>query len=364
MAVSPGTPAAQSSTVQPRLARDHGFHPLPVREIVRETDESCSLVLEIPDELTEAFAYRAGQFVTFRLSVDGQQHLRSYSMSSSPDVDGDFRVTVKRVPGGSVSNWLIDTVKPGDVLDTTCPAGVFCLGSVDRDVVAFGAGSGITPIFAITKTALATTSRRVHVLYANRDQDSIIFAAELEQLARRHPDRLEVVHHLDTDSGFIDAAAVTTHIADCPDANFFICGPGPFMTIVEDTLFAQGVEADRIHIERFTPREEVAAPPAAAAVGDDSVATEVTIELDGRVETTRHQAGTTILQTARQAGLQAPSSCENGDCATCMAKLKEGTATMRNNNALTEDEVEEGWILTCQAVPAGPSVHVIYGYDD
>src|SRR5690349_12709559 len=136
MAISPGTSAAQGSTVQPRLARDHGFHPLSVREVVQETADSCSLVLEIPEELADAFAYRAGQFVTFRLSVAGQQHLRSYSMSSSPDVDGDFRVTVKRVPGGSVSNWLVDNVEPGDLLDTTCPAGVFCLASDEKDVVA------------------------------------------------------------------------------------------------------------------------------------------------------------------------------------------------------------------------------------
>lgn len=349
---------------QPRLARDHRFHPLRVREVVQETADACSLVLEIPDELSEAFAYRAGQFVTFRLRIDGEPQLRSYSMSSSPDVDADFRVTIKRVPGGAASNWLIDNVRPDDLLDTTCPAGVFCLGAEDRDVVAFAGGSGITPIIAIVKSALATTSRRVRMLYANRDGDSIIFAAALDDLVRRHPDRLAIVHHLDADRGFLDADAVSAHVVEGAATDYFICGPAPFMALVEDGLLARGVDAKQIHIERFTPREEAPRSAPAAAAGDESEATAVTIELDGRIETTRHRAGTTLLQTARQAGLQAPSSCENGDCATCMAKLKEGTATMRANNALSDDEVEEGWILTCQAVPEGPSVHVVYGFDD
>jgi 3-ketosteroid 9alpha-monooxygenase subunit B len=363
MAVSVGT-SQPAGSAQPRLARDHRFHPLRVREVVRETDDACSLVLDIPDELTDAFAYRAGQFVTFRLRIDGQQQLRSYSMSSSPDVDDDFRVTIKRVPGGAVSSWLVETVQPGDVLETTCPAGVFCLGAEDRDLVAFAGGSGITPIIAIVKTALSTTSRHVRVVYANRDKDSVIFAEPLDDLVRRHPDRLEVVHHLDADNGFMDANTVTTFVGDGGDADHFICGPGPFMTLVEDGLRARGVDASRIHIERFTPRAEPTEPATEPPTDDGSASTEVTIELDGRVETTKHRAGTTILQTARQAGLQAPSSCENGDCATCMAKLVSGKATMRANNALDDDEVEEGWILTCQAVPEGPSVHVAYGFDD
>ena len=360
--------AVSVGAAQPRLARDHRFHPLRVREVVRETSDACSLVLEIPDELTDAFAYRSGQFVTFRLRIDGQQQLRSYSMSSSPDVDDDFRVTIKRVAGGAVSNWIIDNVGAGDMLDTTCPAGVFCLGSEDRDIVAYAGGSGITPIISIVKTALATTSRNVRVLYANRDDDSIIFNDALDELARSHPDRLQVVHHLDSQGGFLEPDAVTEHVPDADAPDVFICGPGPFMTLVEDSLLSHGVDAGRIHIERFTPREEEAEPPtetpAADQEGETAGGTEVTIELDGRTETTKYRPGTTILQTARQAGLQPPSSCENGDCATCMAKVTDGSVTMRANNALTDDEVEEGWVLTCQSVPDGPSVHVVYGFDD
>jgi ferredoxin-NADP reductase len=343
---------------------NHGFHPIRVRRVVAETSEAVSLVLDVPADLAAAFAYRAGQFVTFRLLIDGRPVLRSYSMSSSPEVDDELQVTVKRVPGGVVSNWIVDTLASGDVVETTRPAGVFCLRPGDGDVMAYAGGSGITPIYSLVKSALATTGRRVRLLYANRDRESAIFAAELDALAERYPGRLEIVHHFDVSGGFIGADAIAGHAEASPEAEVFICGPGPFMDLVEQTLRARGVGADRIHIERFTPADllpppdEPGTPATPAAEG-----TSVEIELDGIVKTTTHRAGTTILQTARQMGLTPPSSCEAGDCATCMGRLLEGTATMRNNTALTDDEVAEGWILTCQAVPHPPLVRVIYGYD-
>ena len=352
------------ATPQPRLARDHKFHPLRVRDVVQETADTCSLVLELPEKLVDAFAYKAGQFVTFRVTVDGEQQLRSYSMSSSPDVDDRFCVTVKRVPGGVVSNWINDNVKPGDVLDTTCPAGHFCLGPDERDVVAFAGGSGITPVISIIKTVLATTGRNARLLYANRDRDAVIFDKELGELDQRYPGRLDVLHHLDVDSGFVNAETLRAYVDAIGDAEYFICGPGPFMNLVEDSLLGGGVDAERIHIERFTPRETPEEPAETEVVAEPGAAkTMVTIELNGKTETTDHRPGTTLLQAARQAGLKPPSSCEAGDCATCMAKLVEGTAKMFVNNALTDDEVEEGWVLTCQAVPDPPSVHVVYDYD-
>ena len=141
------------------------------------------------------------------------------------------------------------------------------------------------------------------------------------------------------------------------DAQFYVCGPGPFMDVVESTLRASGVDAARIHIERFTPADP---PPEPIAPPAPLTATRVTIELSGRTDSTEHRPGTTILQTARQMGMAPPFSCEMGSCATCMAMVREGTATMQVNNALTADEVAEGWVLTCQAVPTSPSVHVVY----
>ena len=356
------------------MARDHGFHELRVQRVVRETAEARSFVLDVPPELRAGFVSEAGQFCTFRVWVDGRPHLRCYSMSSAPAVDADLAVTVKRVPGGVVSNWMNDALRPGDVVETTFPAGVFCLRpDGEGDVVTFSAGSGITPVLSLLKTALATTSRRVRLLYANRDRASVIFAAELDALGERHPDRLEVVHHFDVEKGFVDAevvgafAGTGTGAGEGPE--HYLCGPGPFRDIVEKALLGLDVDPARIHVERFTPGEALDAPdtpdaPESTGLSTPTATSQVTIELDGRTGSTEHRPGTTILQTARQMGLAPPFSCEAGNCATCMAKLVEGKATMHTNNALTDDEVADGWVLTCQAVPTSASVHVVYGYDD
>ena len=280
-------------------------------------------------------------------------------MSSAPALDEEFQVTVKRVAGGVVSNWMNDTLQSGAVIDATLPAGVFCLGPEEREVVAFAAGSGITPVFSIVKTALATTSRRVRLLYANQDRDATIFAAELDALAERHRDRLQLTHHFDVEMGFVDGDEVRSFAAAATDAEFYVCGPGPFMDIVEETLVGEGVDPRHIHIERFTPPEQLDLQETA---DEAPAAVQVTIELDRRVVTGDYRHGTTILQTARQLGLRPPFSCEAGNCATCMAKLVEGGASMHTNSALTDDEVAEGWILTCQAVPTTPTVKVVYGY--
>jgi ferredoxin-NADP reductase len=334
------------------------FHPLPIRRVERESTDAASSVLDVPAELRDAFSYEAGQFLTFRVWVDDQPHLRCHSMSSSPAVDSELQVTVKRVPGGVVSNWMNETLAPGHVVEATRPAGVFCLGPGDGDVVAFSAGSGITPVFSLLKAALSTTSRRVRLLYANRDRDAVIFGAELDVLVERYRGRLEVVHHLDVERGFVDADALGPFVEATPGAEFYVCGPTPFMDLVEGALSAHGVDAAHIHIERFTPASPPGPPatsdgaegPAASETG--STTARVTVELDGRTDTVDHHPGTTILQTARQMGMTPPFSCESGSCATCMAKLVEGAAEMHVNNALTDDEVADGWVLTCQAVPA------------
>jgi ferredoxin-NADP reductase len=351
---------SEPRTDAPGVPADHGFHLLRVADVVRETAEASSFVLDVPPDLRAAFAYEAGQFCTFRVRVGGESHLRCYSMSSAPVVDTELKVTVKRTPDGVVSNWMNDHLAPGDPIEVTRPAGVFTLGG-GGDLVALSAGSGITPVLSLLKTALATTPRRVSLLYANHDEAAIIFRSELDALRARHEDRFHVQHHLDVDQGFIGADAVRRFTDTAQDPEFYICGPGPFMDIVEGTLLDGGVEADRIHIERFTPDGWV------PEVDDADIAlgpSQVTIELDGRTESTGHRPGTTILQTARQMGMSPPFSCEAGSCATCMARVLEGTASMHVNNALTEDEVAGGWVLTCQAVPTSPLVRVAYGYEE
>jgi ferredoxin-NADP reductase len=247
---------------------------------------------------------------------------------------------------------MIDALRAGDEVEAQAPAGFFRLTDSDGELVLFAAGSGITPVFSLLKTALATTGRRVRLLYANRDRESVIFASELDALVDKYGDRLEVVHRLDVEHGYIDGDTVAPFAADA-DGEFYVCGPTPFMDVVEHGLLSRGVDAGRIHIERFTPADElvdaVAVTPAT-----------VTIELGGERGTTEHRAGTTILQTARELGMSPPFSCESGSCATCMARLVDGEVSMRVNNALLPDEVDDGWILTCQSVPASPSVHVVY----
>jgi ferredoxin-NADP reductase len=346
------------------MTRDHGYHPLRVKRIVQETHDTKSFVFEVPPELEAAFAYQAGQFCTFKIRFGGEDLMRCYSMSSSPHTDTELATTVKRVHGGRVSNWFLDQVAEGDVLDMTLPAGVFTLGGRDAPLVAFAGGSGITPVFSLVKSAFATTDRRIRLLYANRDANSVIFRAELDELAATRPEQVEVVHHLDTEHGFVHSDRVREFVGDDLDADFYICGPGPFMDVVEDALALVKVPSEQVFIERFqfAGSARIDLPPAKPA-GADGAAPEtesVTIVLDGKETTVKYQQGETFLETARRAGLRAPFSCESGSCATCMAHLVEGEATMRVNNALTPEEVEEGWILTCQGMPASPTVKVEY----
>jgi 3-ketosteroid 9alpha-monooxygenase subunit B len=342
--------------------RDHKFHPLRVARVVEETDDARSYELEVPDELAATYGYRAGQFVTFRVRIDGEEHLRSYSMSSHPDEP--LTVTVKRVPAGAVSGWLLDNVHEGDVLETTPPAGVFCLQDDQLPVVAFCGGSGITPVMSLIRTGLPDSGRRFALLYANRSPDSVIFDADLRELQARYDGRLAVQHHADSDGGFLTADDVLAFVDTQPaDARYYICGPNPFMLLVERALLDRGVTTDRIHIERFgaaTPALPAAdeAPPGEP---DGEVVPEtITLVLKGKTHQLKYVRGDTVLETARRGALSPPFSCEAGNCATCMAMLHAGTAHMRNNNALTDEEVDEGWILTCQSTVTGAEVKVEY----
>jgi ferredoxin-NADP reductase len=345
------------------VLREHGYHKLRVKDVVRETHDASSFVLDVPDELHAMFQYRPGQFCTFRVTVDGDEQLRSYSMSSAMETDDDLTVTVKRVAGGLVSNWFLDELGVGDVVEVTKPAGVFCPQVGERPLLGLSGGSGITPVMSITKHVLATTGRSVRLLYANRDRDSVIFSSDLAALCDGHPGRLEVRHHYDTEGGFLTADDVRDFVGSRgADADCYICGPGPFMDLAETVLLELGVARDRIFIERFLveQQEKEAAAVAPAGAGAADVPDEVTVILGGKKAVVNYHPGDTVLETARRGGLRPPFSCESGNCATCMAFLKEGTVTMRANNALTPEEVEEGWVLTCQSLPSGQTVTVEY----
>ncbi|MEX2268563.1 MAG: ferredoxin--NADP reductase [Acidimicrobiia bacterium] len=334
---------------------DHEYHLLTVVDVVDETADTRSFTLEIPPELEDTFAYSAGQFCTFRATIDGAPVVRCYSMSSSPDTDDPFTTAVKRVPEGLMSNWMNDTLAPGDTIEVLRPTGLFVLHDRDVPIVAFAGGSGITPVISIVKSALATTNRRIQLVYANRDADAVIFAGDLERLRSESDGLLSVHHHLDSDGGFLDAAQCAAFVGDDVHADFYVCGPGLYMDVVEAGLNTLGVTPDRVFIERFDVPE-----PAAASVDVEASTESVVIKLAQHENTVPYQAGDTILETARRAGLSPPFSCEQGNCATCMAHLDDGTVTMRVNNALSPDEVDEGWVLTCQSLPTSPKVVVDY----
>jgi len=274
-------------------------------------------------------------------------------MSSSPDTGDPFTVTVKRVPGGKMSNWMNDTLARGDTIDVLPPTGLFVLRAAATPIVAFAGGSGITPVLSIIKTALATTAREITLVYANRGSGSVIFADALERLRAGSAGRLSVHHHLDSEKGFLDAAACAALVGDRTQADFYVCGPGPYMTIVQAGLDQRGVDPGRLFIERFELPDEA---PAAIESETESIV----IRLEGRKRRVGYQRGDTVLDAARRAGLKPPFACQAGNCGTCMAYLEEGMVTMRVNNALDADEVEQGWVLTCQSIPTSREVVVDY----
>lgn len=267
-----------------------------------------------------------------------------------------------------------DHLAPGDVVETTLPAGVFCLREGDgaggvrelaAPVVAFCGGSGITPILSLAKSALAGSGRPVRVLAADRDAGSVIFSAALGELTERYPDRFEVRHHLDDRQGFATADQVREFAGDTTEADFYLCGPAPFMDLVENALLAHGVAPERIFVERFAQtaadrplRENPEQEPEELPEHDSTL----TLVLSGKRHTLAQRSGETFLESARRAGLAPPFSCEAGNCATCIAHVTEGEAKMRVNNALDDDEIAEGWVLTCQGEPTTP--HVTVEYED
>ncbi|HWP65967.1 MAG TPA: ferredoxin--NADP reductase [Candidatus Limnocylindria bacterium] len=336
------------------MRSDHDYHLLTVAAVVDETADTRSFVLEVPPALERLFAYTAGQFCTFRATIDGEPTARCYSMSSSPETGDPFTVTVKRVPGGKMSNWMNEALAPGHTIEAMPPAGRFVLRPADTPIVAFAGGSGITPIVAIIKTALATTSREVALVYANRGPDNVIFADTIERLRRGSAGRLSVHHHVDSEKGFLDAAACAALVGERTQADFYICGPGPYMQVVQAGLDRRAVDPAQRFVEWFD------APDAPAPASTASATESVVVRLERRKHRLKYEPGDTILETARRAGLKPPFACQAGDCATCMAHLTEGEVKMRANNALSADEVAEGWILTCQAIPVSREVVVDY----
>jgi ring-1,2-phenylacetyl-CoA epoxidase subunit PaaE len=351
------------------------FHALRVAEIVPETSEANSIRFAVPAELREAFRYRAGQHLTLRAMLGGEEVRRNYSLCTAP-ADQDWMVTVKRIGGGLFSNWVGDRLKAGDTLDVMPPHGSFTTefdAGNRRHLVGIAGGSGITPVISLIKTLLREEpDSRFTLLYGNRDSSSIIFLEALAGLKDKHLGRLEIYHFLDAEeqeielfNGMLDRTRCEEAIAHLvPDAaevdGWFICGPGPMMDAAEGALLDRNIARERIHIERFTadrPPEAVAQEIAQLQTEAEGVSVSVT--LDGRTRRVPFTAGN-ILDSARAAGLPAPFACKAGVCATCRAQVTSGKVEMAARYGLTDEEVAAGYVLTCQSVPVGDGVAVDY----
>jgi 3-ketosteroid 9alpha-monooxygenase subunit B len=342
---------------------------LQIAEIVDETDDARSLVFAVPDGPgdpgipPERLRYAPGQFLTLRVPSDRTGSVaRCYSLCSSPFTDDALAVTVKRTVDGYASNWLCDHARNGMRLHVLAPSGNFVPKTLDDDFLLLAAGSGITPIMSICKSALAEGGGQVTLVYANRDDRSVIFSDALRELSGKYPDRLTVVHWLESLQGLPSASALAKLAAPFSDRPAFICGPGPFMDAARQALEALNVPAARIHIEVFKSLDSdpfAAVKIDDAGAGDEPPATAV-VELDGQTHTVSWPRNAKLLDVLLAAGLDAPFSCREGHCGACACTLRSGKVDMEVNDVLEQEDLDEGLILACQSHPKSDSVEVTY----
>ena len=336
------------------------YHQLRVAKIVQETPDARSFVLEVPADIADKFSYRAGQFLTFQVPHEQGAFNRCYSLSSAPETDGrHLKVTVKRVAGGKGSNWFNDKLQEGGSLHVLPPAGRFVLKESTAPLLLFGGGSGITPMMSLIKSALKTGNRKIRLFYANRDKTSIIFDNELLGLIAGSGGRLEVIHHLDAEQGLTRADEIVASMKGFENAEAYLCGPGPFMTLVERTLSEAGMPRDKVLVERFEASGNDAVPVEPQDEGD-VIPSEITIHFENKVHKVPYKKGQTILEAARAAGLNPLSSCEEGFCASCAAKKIKGKVVLAKNDIYTADDLANNWILTCQGHCFGAEVEITY----
>ncbi|WP_417777952.1 2Fe-2S iron-sulfur cluster-binding protein [Stutzerimonas xanthomarina] len=355
------TPAGPARCPNTALAAPTPVAPAPIAgEFTRlrivsrqdETAETCSFSLQVPAGQRAGFAARPGQFVTLKVRCAEPPLLRCYSLSQPLREDGLLRITVKRVAGGRASNWLLDHLQAGDDIELLRPAGQFFPESLDADVLLLGAGSGITPLRSILEAVLCQGRGRVFLFYASRDAASLIFAEELAEFCQRYPERLQLRIWLDAEQGIPSSQAIGDKIAGWPAAESFVCGPKPFMETVSAALGEHGVDAPLIHLERFS-----AEPPVAPRTARGS---RLHVTLAGQRHELDVAAGEVLLDAMEHAGLQPPNACRSGVCAACRCRVVSGSVSMHSNQALSEGQVRQGWVLACQATPSSAELQVEY----
>lgn len=339
------------------------FYPLTVASTTERIGGLAkTVVFSVPDELAATFAWQAGQHITLKLEINGEEVRRSYTISVSPEVGETLQITVKRVNGGVVSNYINDTLEPGAVIDVMPPFGGFTLEpqeAIQRTHYFIGAGSGITPLYAMINSVLSAEPHSVcHLLFANRNDTHIIFKKELERLQAESHRALTVCHVLSKPrwtsnfdywaAGKIDSTLLEQFISEYPpyaqDTHYYICGPGNMNQTIKRDLMGLDVPAERIHCEGFGADIDVT---------DDSISgvpATLVVDFSSEQRTVAVAADQTLLDALRIAGVNAPYSCQSGVCGACKAQLLEGSVAMRARMALDDADITKGAILTCQAL--------------
>jgi ring-1,2-phenylacetyl-CoA epoxidase subunit PaaE len=352
------------------------FHTLKVSDVRKETEDTVSIAFAVPNELKADYSFASGQYLTLRATVDGEDIRRSYSLCSAPH-ENEWRVAVKQVDNGKFSTYANKSIQKGQDMEVMTPTGNFALRpdvTLQRSIVLFAAGSGITPILSIAKTVLTQEPNSdVTLFYGNKGFNSIIFREELEGLKNKHMDRLRVIHVMSRESlgnpiqkgridkqkglDLFDAFLKGTN----PDA-VYICGPEEMILGVKDAMLEKGLRDDQVHFELFTtPGGTVKKSEAVVVDNSAEIAAKVTVIIDGdEMEINLSSKGQTILDAAQAAGADLPFACKGGVCCTCKAKVMEGSVKMDVNYALEKDEVEAGFVLTCQAHPTSEIVVVSF----
>lgn len=343
------------------------FHSLRIKEVKKETPDCVSVLFEVPGELKEQFKFTQGQSLTVKATINNEEVRRTYSICSSP-YDDQLRVAIKKTQGGLFSTFANEHLKTGDTLEVMPPVGKFNTplhAANKKHYVAFAAGSGITPVLSLIKTTLQTELQSSFTLiYGNRNRSSIIFFEELEGLKNKYMERFTLIHILsrertdaDLTFGRITAGKLNdlSRLIDYSHTDeFFICGPEEMIFCVKDYLIKKEVDKKKIHFELFTTSNQHK-PAAGNKLFTDEAGAKcsITVKLDGRSITFNQQLGSnvTVLDAALKQGADLPYACKGGMCCTCKAKLVEGEVNMDVHWGLEEDEINEGFILTCQSHP-------------
>lgn len=354
------------------------FHNLTIKDIRKETEDAVSIALEVPEELKNAYLYQAGQHLNFKAIINGEEVRRSYSICTA-DFENELRVAIKMQPFGKFSTYANTELKTGDSVEVMTPSGVFTY-SIDENTAKsflfFAGGSGVTPIMSHIKTILhKAPNSTVTLVYGNRGFNHIIFREELEHIKNEFMTRFDLIHvfneekiGVDLFEGLLNKEKVSefkqTLFKETHYDEVFVCGPEPMIFAVKDVFEEAGMSSDNVHFELFSSPDDDKKSTATKSVSNTvAELTEMTVIMDDeQVVMAIKKDGPSILDIAIEGGVDAPYSCKGGVCSTCKAKVLEGEAIMDKNYALEEDELEQGYILTCQAHPT--TAKIIVSYDD